>query len=219
MQYTEADYFTGKPLPFNRDRAYWLYKALFGKIEDLIKGKQLLILPSGPLTQLPFQVLVTAPSTKGDHRTTEWLVRSHAITVLPAVSSLKALRATSHLSIAPKPLIGLGNPLLDGPDARYAKLAKLAREKQSCPKGIWQRVSALFSPGSGAAALDIRGGLANVLFIREQAPLPETADELCTVARDIGAEALPGDVAQLRLADIEWETGTLVDGGAFPGVL
>ena len=80
-------------------------------------------------------------------------------------------------------------------------------------------MAVLFSPGSGAATLDIRGGLANVLFIREQAPLPETADELCAVARDIGAEALPGDVAQLRLADIEWETGTFVDGGAFPGVL
>ena len=44
-----------------------LYKGLFGEVEDFIKGKQLLIVPSGPLTQLPFQVLVTAPpAANGD---------------------------------------------------------------------------------------------------------------------------------------------------------
>ena len=40
-------------------RAHKLYSALFGEVQDLIKGKHLLIVPSGPLTQLPFQVLVT----------------------------------------------------------------------------------------------------------------------------------------------------------------
>ena len=58
--YTEADLKAGKPLPFDHARAHRLYKALFGQVEDLIHGKQLLIVPSGPLTQLPFQVLVTA---------------------------------------------------------------------------------------------------------------------------------------------------------------
>ena len=58
--YTEADLKAGKPLPFDHARAHRLYKALFGQVADLIRGKQLLIVPSGPLTQLPFQVLVTA---------------------------------------------------------------------------------------------------------------------------------------------------------------
>jgi hypothetical protein len=31
-------------------------------------------------------------------------------------------------------MIGFGNPLLDGPDHRYRKLAGLAREKQKCPE-------------------------------------------------------------------------------------
>jgi hypothetical protein len=39
--------------------AHELYRALFGEVEDLIVGKHLLIVPSGPLTSLPFQVLVT----------------------------------------------------------------------------------------------------------------------------------------------------------------
>ena len=37
-----------------------------------------------------------------------------------------------------------------------------------------------------------RGGLADVDFIRMQAPLPETADELCDVARDVHAD--PGEI-------------------------
>jgi len=51
-----------QPLPFDLGRAHFLYKALFGQVEDLIKDKRLLTVPSGPLTQLPFQVLVMAPS-------------------------------------------------------------------------------------------------------------------------------------------------------------
>ena len=41
-----------------------------------------------------------------------------------------------------------------------------------------------------------RGGLADVEFLRGQAPLPETADELCAVARDLHA-----DVGELRLGE------------------
>ena len=38
----------------------------------------------------------------------------------------------------------------------------------------------------GMKPLQQRGGLAEVADIRSQVPLPETADELCTVARDLG---------------------------------
>jgi hypothetical protein len=81
------------PLPFQHARAHALYKGLFGQIEDIIKDKKhLLIVPSGPLTQLPFHVLVTAPPpAPAHHQSIAWLARSHAITVLPAVSSLEAL--------------------------------------------------------------------------------------------------------------------------------
>ena len=124
-------------LPFDRNRAHNLYSALFGAVQDLIEDKHLLIVPSGPLTQLPFQVLVTKPATSGDHRSATWLVRDHAVTILPAVSSLKALRKIGKPSAAPRPMIGFGNPLLDGPDARYKDSAKLAHDKQRCPETRW----------------------------------------------------------------------------------
>jgi CHAT domain-containing protein len=175
-----------RSLPFDLDKAHVLYRALFGQVEDLIKGKHLLIVPSGPLTQLPFQVLVTAAPAKGGYKSTAWLARSHALTVLPAVSSLKALRRVARPSAAAMPMIGFGNPLLDGPDSRYAKSAQRARDNQRCrdsrpphvPAGIGAR---------GMAPLELGSGLAKVSDIRIQAPLPETADELCAVARDLQA--------------------------------
>ena len=60
VTYSEVDHDSGKPLPFDVNRSYGLYTALFGQVGDVIKDKHLLIVPSGALTSLPFQVLVTA---------------------------------------------------------------------------------------------------------------------------------------------------------------
>jgi CHAT domain-containing protein/tetratricopeptide (TPR) repeat protein len=188
--YTEADHKHGEPLAFDLVRAHELYKALFGQIEDVIKNKHLLIVPSGALTQLPFQVLITdrsesALSDPEAFRRASWLIRSHALTVLPSVSSLKALRQLAKVSHASRPLIGFGNPLLDGPDAQYAALAAAARSKTSCPELPKQRVAELTGKRRGVLPLNLRGGLADAGEIRSQVPLPETADELCAVARDL----------------------------------
>jgi CHAT domain-containing protein len=175
------------PLPFDHPRAYKLYAGLFGEVQELLIGKHLLIVPSGPLTQLPFQVLLTRPPTSGDHRAVAWLAREHAITVLPAVSSLKALRRVGKPSTAPKPMIGFGNPLLDGPDPRHAGRTKLARENQGC-QARPQRLAEFAGPRLGVQRVETRSGLAEVSHIKMQVPLPETADELCAVAQDVKAD-------------------------------
>jgi tetratricopeptide (TPR) repeat protein/CHAT domain-containing protein len=178
----------GKSLPFDHASAHKLYAALFGKVQDLISGKHLLIVPSGPLTQLPFQVLVTKPPTSTDHGSVAWLTRQHAISVLPAVSSLRALRRVAKPSAASRPMIGFGNPLLDGPDTRFAGRAKLAREKQRCQHQRPQRTAFVGLRG-GVQQVETRRGLADVSHIKMQVPLPETADELCAVAQDVRADA------------------------------
>jgi CHAT domain-containing protein len=212
--HTEADHEQGKPLPFDRDRAHALYKALFGQIEDVIKEKQLLIVPSGALTQLPFQILITekpdmAASGDGAFRRVAWLIREHALTVLPSVSSLKALRQLAKDSHAGRAMIGFGNPLLDGPNAHYKTWASVARSKQSCPATPKQRVAALRGERRGVLPLDLRRGLADVMQIRMQVPLPETADELCAVARGLqvsgneirlGARATEAEIKRLSKA-------------------
>ena len=194
----KTDYTPGSTpgsLPFDLGIAHELYLDLFGQIAPQIAGKQLLIVPSGALTQLPLQVLVTAAPANGDYKTAAWLARDHAITILPAVSSLRALRRVSKPSAAQKPMIGFGNPLLDGQqnDERfgdaYKALARRALEKQRCPETLWGRVASLFGLRRGVPQIQTRGGLADVALVREQSPLPETADELCAVARDVGADA------------------------------
>ena len=187
QHYTKADRNAGPPLPFDYARAHRLYQALFGQVEDLIKGKHLLLVPSGPLTQLPFQVLVTAPPSNGDNKSPAWLIREHAVTVLPAASSLKALRQLARPSVAEKPMIGFGNPLLDGPDGAYVELARRARDNKTCVAlAPVQVVSA--TEARGVARIQTCGGLADVSFLRGQVPLPETADELCAIARDVHAD-------------------------------
>jgi CHAT domain-containing protein len=173
--------------------------------------------PSGPLTQLPFQTLVTSPpSDETDNRSAAWLARRHAVTILPAVSSLKALRRLARKSTATKPLIGFGNPLLDGQQsdprygAYYKKLSERARNNQQCGKAASQHIAAWRGWRGGIAAVDTRGGLAQIAYIRMQAPLPETADELCAVARDLHA-----DTGELRLGAraTEHEVKRLSDNG------
>ncbi len=189
QNYSAADRDAGKPLPFDLARAHSLYQALFGQVDDLIKGKQLLIVPSGPLTILPFQVLVTAPPKSSYLKSAAWLVRDHALSVLPAVSSIRALRRIARPSAAAKPMIGFGNPLLDGSSSADAQLAQLARENRACPEPLEQRIVQAATPAGGVAQVETRGGLADAALIRKAPPLPETASELCAVARDVHADA------------------------------
>jgi CHAT domain-containing protein len=127
----------------------------------------------------------------GEGKTLAWLIRDHAITVLPAVSSLKALRELTKESHAVEQYIGFGNPLLDGEPAKYAddaERAKLARQK-TCEPTLRNRVASLLHFRGGTHAVTrSSGGIADVADIRSWAPLPETADELCDVARDLGVE-------------------------------
>jgi CHAT domain-containing protein len=180
-------------LPFDLGRAHDLYQGLLEPIEDIIKGKHLLIVPSGPLTSLPFSVLVaeqpkSANSARlADYRDVAWLGARQPITVLPSVSSLKALRQFAKASHATKPYLGIGNPLLDGAQedpqfgAYYKKIAEAAHDKQRCPKTLSIALAPVH-PTTNFAEL-FRGANADIELVRQWTPLPETADELCEVGR------------------------------------
>jgi CHAT domain-containing protein len=186
--YKSADANAGKPLPFDARRAHELYWALFGQVEDLIKDKHLLILPSGPLTALPFHVLITqkpagaVPFDATGYAGADWLIKRHPITVLPSVASLKALRQFAKASKAARPFIGFGNPLLVGPNGDD----KRAWEQQTC-NGSAASMHVASRGIRAAIPTFFRSGLANVEEVRAQYPLPETADELCAVAQSSGA--------------------------------
>jgi CHAT domain-containing protein/Tfp pilus assembly protein PilF len=191
FNYTDDDFARNEELPFDLARAHELYDALFGKLGVLVAGKRLIIVPTGALATLPFQVLVTEkpdPSLTGDerYRKAAWLVRQQAITVLPSVAALEALRSVVPRARAAQPFLGIGNPLLDGPPGggdSMKQAAARARAKQACA----QEAPRLRQQIASAAAQTARGGEAGAGSVRELPPLPDTADELCAVAEDFGA--------------------------------
>jgi CHAT domain-containing protein len=187
--------------------AHELYTSLLAPFADLTQGKHLIVVPSGPLTSLSFHVLVTEapkepepaglPSTSP--RPTAWLALTQSIAVLPSVGSLAALRKLPP-SQAREPYIGFGNPLLDGgvPDGEWARLA---RAKQRCPQDAEsprQKVADTAPQARGVARRRaiFPGGI-SLAMLRSQPPLPETADEVCTVAKALGAIGHEADTVWL----------------------
>jgi hypothetical protein len=170
---------------FNLNLAYGVYRAIFGPIEKELAGKDLLIVPDGILTSLPLHLLVTEKPEATDedvsdrYRHASWMIKNHAMTTLPSVSALEALRKRSASSDAAQPYLGIGNPLLggrNGDDLRAWKFKRCSDLTQASPIIL----AGGPSPASGLTLF--RGGTADVSEIRRLEPLPETAVELCDVA-------------------------------------
>jgi CHAT domain-containing protein len=152
--------------PFPADRAYALFQKLIAPAAPELAGvRHLLVVPDGALQSLPLGVLVTRSpehdlETLAGHRDIAWLARDYAMTVLPSVSSLQALRRIGAGATTAQPFLGVGDPVLQGRDGRRPKV----------------KLVSLF-----------RGALADADQVRALPPLPETADELRAIARSLGA--------------------------------
>jgi tetratricopeptide (TPR) repeat protein len=194
--------------PFPGADAYALYQAILAPAAAQLGGvHRLLVVPDGALESLPLSVLVTAPpehapADAADYRKLAWLVRDYAISVLPSVSSLAALRHPEKIASAASPFLGVGDPVLT---------AGQGETRGKTPAQLF------------------RGTLADVDEVRKLPDLPETADELRTIAKTLGAregDLLLGEEANepaLRLkalADyrvIEFATHGLLSGD-LPGL-
>ena len=158
------------PKPYDRALAYQLYRQVLGPIEDIISQKtRLSFVFDGALTSLPPQVLITSdPGDKDDLVSLDWLIRKYAVTVLPSIASLKILRGEKSTVAAIKPMIGFGDPVFDR-TARTGTRQKIATPNKS--------LTTFF-----------RGMTADTKSLAEALlPLPETADELRAVAKELGA--------------------------------
>ncbi|WP_454652106.1 tetratricopeptide repeat protein [Bradyrhizobium liaoningense] len=176
---------SGKSGLFDLALASELYAALLGPVEALTKDKRnLLVVPSAALTALPFHLLVTEkpqaaiPDRPEGYRDATWLLRRQAVSVLPSVISLKSLRGFARRDHGVKPMTGFGdpvfNPAAEGPADRRVASGKIAA------RSIATIAYAEFWRGAGVD----RARLAQAL-----PQLPDTADELNAVARDVGAAA------------------------------
>lgn len=173
--------------PFDLNLAYQMFGQLIGPIDGLVKNKRnLLVVSSGALTALPFHLLVSEKPTKvalqlngkapeqdsAAYRDAAWLIKRQAVSVLPSVASLRVLRSFVRRDLNQKPLVGFGDPVFSQDRAPgNSRAAVQTRSVSRSYTDFWR-----------GAGLD-RSALAS-------APsLPDTADELRAVARDLGADA------------------------------
>jgi len=156
--------------PFDRTLAHRLYADLFAPLEATFgDARHLMMVLDGPLTSLPPAVLVTRPPRGVDGsaaalRGTDWLLRDHALTTLPSVSALKALRRAAVRRGEAVPFRGFGDPLLG-----------------------YRLVAEASVPEVDARRVVTRGVYEDVTRVADLAPLPNTAAELRALARTMGA--------------------------------
>jgi Uncharacterized protein conserved in bacteria len=99
--------------PFDVGMAHELYGKLLAPAAARIAGvKDLIYVPSGPLTSLPLGILVAEPPGDGprdDYRRFAWVAKRIGVTLAPSVQSFVALRSSAQPSRATKPLVGFGD--------------------------------------------------------------------------------------------------------------
>ena len=174
---------SGKSGLFDLAQANELYTALLGPVEPLLKDKRsLLIAPSGAVTALPFHLLVTEkppqaiPEKLEGYRDAAWLLKRQAVSILPSVASLKALRQIARRDHGVKPMTGFGDPLFDPSKDSGDRRAALKMTSRSVVSGPYTE----FWRGAGVDRTKLAQALPQ---------LPDTADELNTVAKDLGVSA------------------------------
>jgi len=172
--------------PFDAITAYQLYAWLLAPLEaQLHEVHQLYVVTDGALESLPLGVLLTGkPSADtlaapDELRAAPWLVRRYAVSVLPSVSSLKALRRFASNSHAARPFMGIGDPVLKPESDDNRGAAETAR-------GTVQSV--------------FRGETVDQVELRDLPSLPETAGELDAEAKLF--KAGPGSVLLREAATV-----------------
>jgi CHAT domain-containing protein len=166
-----ADMVTGRPPEFPVRDAVRLHEIVFGPVKGRLGAyRKLIILGDGPLQSLPYGILLTGlpaalPKSAAEFRAAAlpWLVRSHAVALVPSVRSLVAQRSGASASRAPRPFLGVGNP-------------------QLASAGSGERRIDVTSVFAGS-----KSGLADIALLRRLASLPDTEDELREIARVLSA--------------------------------
>jgi CHAT domain-containing protein len=170
--------------PFDVAAAHEIYRLVLEPVRSgWDRAESLMIVAHGPLAQLPFSLLPTTPvSARADsgllfsgYRNVAWLVRTHAVTVLPSSGALMALRAAPAGSRDRRPFIGFGDPLFNAGHVREAAA----------------------QPSNAVPAAETRGLLTirNLSVQRKDSSrlgmlprLPDTADEIRAIASSMGAD-------------------------------
>lgn len=172
-----------------------LYRVVFNEhISPVIEGKRhFLIVADGAFAALPFSILVSEPPPENIDRAAalkaaRWLIRDRAVTVLPAVSSLRALRASRSSSDNDRlPFVGFGDPRIgtDGPMQCSEEPPVVVLAARGPTSRRASDIDARYLSRSGTIVDGIT--LADPNEVRKLPRLPDTRCELFWMAKRLGA--------------------------------
>jgi CHAT domain-containing protein len=111
---------------FPAESSFRLYQATFGNVESCLGRKHYVFLATdADLLSLPWNALITELDTGKEFRNKEaaWIVRTHALSLLPSVGSLRQLRINMPQSAATVTFLGIGDPDFKGTPNHSTQLA------------------------------------------------------------------------------------------------
>jgi len=177
--------------PFDLDTAHELYAQVLGPLEDTWRGaKSLLLVAHGPLGALPLSVLPTAPAQLtgdqslpfADHRDVPWLAKTHAVTLVPSVAALAALRRLPDAGAGRSPFVGFGDPFFAAEQAVAAEQAEVAVAANETSPG------ATAMRGAVSLRSVYRGDNIAAGELAQLQRLPDTAPEVLSIARALDTD-------------------------------
>jgi len=185
---------------FDLTLSHRLYSTLLDPVRSGWQdARSLLVVADGPLGQLPLALLPTRPTTLSpesgsmfsNYRGVPWLVRSHAVTMLPSVTSLATLRTVPPGDSSRRPFIGFGDPYFSREQARLAEeeQALATAQEQSSVATVSDRKPTQLA----TRAVPVTFRSAPQAFDSSQLArlprLPETAEEIRSLAGAMNADA------------------------------
>lgn len=171
-----------------------LYRRLLGPVESAIAKKDHVIVAApAVMSGLPFSLLITKQPQDGTlptSRTANWLIRRQSLSSIPSIASLRSLRGQAQATPAPKPFLGVGDPVIQGHRAIDCATEAVAVATRAAPahQPIVEQSNAGVS-------------VADVAAIASLPALPDTRCELEAIAATLG-----GDPDALLLGEDATET-------------
>jgi len=178
---------------FDLAKAYDIYRKLLKPVEDGWKdAKDLLVVASEPLGQLPLSVLPIASVKLGrekkelfsNYRQVPWLIRKVSMTRLPSVSSFVTLRTLPKGDPGRKAFVGFGDPYFNQEQLARAKKEKISQKVMVASRGASLQVRSIRVTETG----NLDSGTITSSNLGLLNRLPDTAEEIRSIAKILDAD-------------------------------
>jgi CHAT domain-containing protein len=176
---------------FDLKTAHYIYEAFFEPVkEEWQEAKSLLVITHGPLGYLPLSLLPTELATLAaeqkiflqKYQQIPWLVRTHAVTILPSASVLARLRSSSSLrGRGRRPFVGFGDPYFSELQAVAA-----AKKEEKVQMAVLDNKSRFDL--RGLEIVRVKTNQLDSAALELLPRLPETGDEVRSMALAMNAD-------------------------------